>query len=57
MSLDSVRADLARRAPDLSVFVTADSTATVDLAAAVHGVAPGQIAKTLAIRVGDDEFL
>ena len=57
MSLDTVRADLAQRAPDLTVMVTPDSTATVELAAAVHGVAPGQIAKTLAIRVGDREFL
>jgi prolyl-tRNA editing enzyme YbaK/EbsC (Cys-tRNA(Pro) deacylase) len=57
MSLDSVRDDLARRAPDLHVMVTTDSTATVETAAAVHGCAPGQIAKTLAIRVGDDEFL
>ena len=57
MSLDSVRADFAARAPDLRVIVTEASTATVDLAAAVHGVAPGQIAKTLAIRVGDEEFL
>jgi len=57
MSLESVRADLAARAPDLAVLVTTDSTATVDLAAAVHGVAPGQIAKTLAIRVNDEEFL
>ena len=57
MSLDSVKADLAVRAPDLHVMVTDASTATVPLAAAVHGVAPGQIAKTLAIRVGDAEFL
>ena len=57
MSLESVRADLAARAPDLTVLVTTESTATVDLAAAVHGVAPGQIAKTLAIRVNDEEFL
>jgi prolyl-tRNA editing enzyme YbaK/EbsC (Cys-tRNA(Pro) deacylase) len=57
MSLESVQADLAVRAPDLAVMVTEDSTATVELAAAVHGVAPGQIAKTLAIRVGDREFL
>lgn len=57
MSLDTVRADLAQRAPDLEVMVTDASTATVELAAAVHGVAPGQIAKTLAIRVGDREFL
>lgn len=57
MSLDTVRADLAARAPDLEVLVTEASTATVQLAAEVHGVAPGQIAKTLAIRVGEREFL
>ena len=57
MTLASVQADLAQRAPDLSVIVTEDSTATVQLAADVHGVAPGQIAKTLAIRVNDEEFL
>ena len=57
MSLESVKADLATRAPDLAVIVTDASTATVQLAAEVHGVAPGQIAKTLAIRVGDEEFL
>ncbi len=57
MTLASVQADLASRAPDLTVIVTQASTATVQLAAEVHGVAPGQIAKTLAIRVGDDEFL
>ncbi|AVF03853.1 MAG: YbaK/EbsC family protein [Devosia indica] len=57
MSLDTVRADLATRAPDLSVIVTSDSTATVQLAAQVHGVEPGQIAKTLCIRVNGDEVL
>ena len=57
MSLETVKADLTVRAPDLHVMVTSESTATVPLAAAVHGVAPGQIAKTLAIRVGDAEFL
>jgi prolyl-tRNA editing enzyme YbaK/EbsC (Cys-tRNA(Pro) deacylase) len=57
MTLQTVTDDLAARAPDLRVIVTDASTATVDLAAAVHGVEPGQIAKTLAIRVGDREFL
>jgi prolyl-tRNA editing enzyme YbaK/EbsC (Cys-tRNA(Pro) deacylase) len=57
MSLDTVRSDLAVRAPDLSVIVTDQSTATVQLAADVHGVAPGQIAKTLCIKVNGDEFL
>lgn len=57
MSLQSVQADLAARAPDLPVIVTEASTATVQLAAEVHGVEPGQIAKTLCIRVKDEEFL
>nr|WP_314257016.1 YbaK/EbsC family protein [uncultured Devosia sp.] len=57
MSLQSVQADLAARAPDLSVIVTEASTATVQLAAEVHGVEPGQIAKTLCIRVKDEEIL
>jgi prolyl-tRNA editing enzyme YbaK/EbsC (Cys-tRNA(Pro) deacylase) len=57
MSLESVRADLASRAPDLVVMVTGQSTATVQLAAETHGVAPGQIAKTLCIRVGEEAFL
>ena len=57
MSLDSVQLDLAKRAPDLSVEVTAESTATVPLAAAVHGVEPGQIAKTLCIRIREEEVL
>src|SRR3569832_401200 len=57
MSLESVKADLKGRAPDLHVIVTDASTATVQLAAEVHGVAPGQIAKTLAIRVDCQEFL
>lgn len=57
MTLASVKADLAARAPDLAVIVTEASTATVQLAAEVHDCAPGQIAKTLAVRVGDREFL
>jgi prolyl-tRNA editing enzyme YbaK/EbsC (Cys-tRNA(Pro) deacylase) len=57
MTLQSVQADLAIRAPELTIEVTTASTATVQLAAAVHGVEPGQIAKTLCIRVRDEEFL
>ncbi|MBO9589959.1 YbaK/EbsC family protein [Devosia sp.] len=57
MSLESVRSDLAARAPDLAVEVTDNSTATVQLAAEVHGVEPGQIAKTLCIRIHDEEVL
>ncbi|MBO6892411.1 MAG: YbaK/EbsC family protein [Roseibium sp.] len=57
MSLESVRDHLAAAAPDLEVIVTEDSSATVDLAAKAHGVAPGQIAKTLSFQVKDRIFL
>jgi len=57
MSLDSVRADLASRAPDLAIIETTESTATVQLAAIVHNCQPGQIAKTLCIRVGGEVLL
>jgi prolyl-tRNA editing enzyme YbaK/EbsC (Cys-tRNA(Pro) deacylase) len=53
MSLESVRAFFADRAPDVEVIELPTSTATVDLAAAAHGVTPGQIAKTLSMRIGD----
>ena len=42
-----MRADLARRAPDIVILQHAVSTATVYEAAAAHDVEPGQIAKTL----------
>jgi prolyl-tRNA editing enzyme YbaK/EbsC (Cys-tRNA(Pro) deacylase) len=57
MSLESVRAFLAEKAPDLVIVELAESTATVALAAAGHGVEPGQIAKTLALRVGETPVL
>ena len=57
MSLSSVRADLAARAPDIAILEHATSTATVAEAAAVHGVEPGQIAKTLSLQVGSRAFL
>jgi Cys-tRNA(Pro) deacylase len=57
MSLESVRDHLADVAPDLEVIVTDDSSATVDLAAKAHGVAPGQIAKTLSFQLKDRIFL
>ncbi len=53
MSIASVRAFLAARAPDIAVLETAESSATVALAAAAHGVEPAQIAKTLSFRLGD----
>jgi len=53
MSLDSVRAFFAAHAPDIAVLVTPESSATVQLAAAAHGVEPARIAKTLSLRVGE----
>lgn len=52
MRLESVRAELAARAPDLRIIEVAASTATVDEAAQALGVAPSRIAKTLAVRAG-----
>lgn len=57
MSLDSVRAFIAQHAPDIEILETAESSATVPLAAAAHGVEPGQIAKTLSLRLGDEVVL
>jgi prolyl-tRNA editing enzyme YbaK/EbsC (Cys-tRNA(Pro) deacylase) len=57
MSAQSVRAWLAERAPDLRLIEVEDSTATVETAARALGVEPGRIAKTLAVRAGDDLFL
>jgi prolyl-tRNA editing enzyme YbaK/EbsC (Cys-tRNA(Pro) deacylase) len=53
MSLESVRAFFAEHAPDIEILVTEESSATVDLAAAAHGVEPAQIAKTICLRAGE----
>jgi prolyl-tRNA editing enzyme YbaK/EbsC (Cys-tRNA(Pro) deacylase) len=57
MSLESVRHWLAEQAPDLRLIEVAESTATVAAAADALGVEPGRIAKTLAIRAGEETFL
>jgi prolyl-tRNA editing enzyme YbaK/EbsC (Cys-tRNA(Pro) deacylase) len=57
MSLESVRAFLAKRAPDIAVIEMNTSTATVAQAAEAHGVEPGRIAKTLSLRVGRQVLL
>ncbi len=57
MSLSSVKAFFAEKAPDITVIELEQSTATVAQAAEGHGVTPGQIAKTLALRVGDEVIL
>lgn len=57
MSADSVRAWLARHAPDVALIESHASTATVQEAAITLGVEPGRIAKTLAVRAGGETFL
>jgi prolyl-tRNA editing enzyme YbaK/EbsC (Cys-tRNA(Pro) deacylase) len=57
MSLASVRRFLDEHAPDIDLIELDTSTATVPLAAAAHGVAPGQIAKTLSLRIGERVML
>lgn len=57
MSLQSVRAFLAEHAPDIEILHATTSTATVALAAEAHGVAPGQIAKTLSLLLDGEPIL
>jgi prolyl-tRNA editing enzyme YbaK/EbsC (Cys-tRNA(Pro) deacylase) len=53
MSLESVRAFFAEKAPDVIVIESSVSSATVVLAAQAYGVEPGRIAKTLSLRIGE----
>jgi prolyl-tRNA editing enzyme YbaK/EbsC (Cys-tRNA(Pro) deacylase) len=57
MSVASVRAFLAERAPDIAIIELEASTATVAEAAAGHGVEPDRIAKTLSLRVPEGVVL
>jgi prolyl-tRNA editing enzyme YbaK/EbsC (Cys-tRNA(Pro) deacylase) len=57
MSLDSVRAFFAERAPDIEIVEATTSTATVALAAEAHGVEPARIAKTLSLRLNGEAIL
>ena len=53
MSVESVRAFFAEKAPDIAVIDSPSSSATVALAAKAYGVEPRRIAKTLSLRVGE----
>jgi prolyl-tRNA editing enzyme YbaK/EbsC (Cys-tRNA(Pro) deacylase) len=57
MSLISVKDFFATHAPEIDVIETEQSSATVPLAAAAHGVDPDQIAKTICLRAGDEVVL
>src|ERR1700745_1155933 len=53
MSVESVRAFFAEKAPDIAVIVSPISSATVALAARAYGVEPARIGKTLSLRGGE----
>lgn len=57
MTVESVRAFFAAHAPDVEILETEESSATVEMAAAAHGVQPAQIAKTLSLRVKERTVL
>ena len=57
MSIESVRQFFAEHAPDINIIELNQSTATVALAAAAHHVEPGQIAKTLSLKVKEEIIL
>jgi prolyl-tRNA editing enzyme YbaK/EbsC (Cys-tRNA(Pro) deacylase) len=57
MTVEAVRAFFAAHAPEIEIIETTASSATVDMAAAAHGVQPAQIAKTLSLRIKDRTVL
>ncbi|GLR66400.1 cys-tRNA(pro)/cys-tRNA(cys) deacylase [Acidocella aquatica] len=57
MSIESVRAFFAEKAPDITIIEMPDSTATVALASEAHGIEPGRIAKTLLLNAGGRRIL
>jgi prolyl-tRNA editing enzyme YbaK/EbsC (Cys-tRNA(Pro) deacylase) len=57
MTVESVRAFFAAHAPDIEILETDASSATVEMAAAAHGVQPAQIAKTLSLRIKERTVL
>ncbi|HDX3908968.1 TPA: YbaK/EbsC family protein [Enterobacter kobei] len=57
MSLQSVQQFFADNAPEIEVIELSQSMATVALAAAAHRVEPGQIAKTLSLKVKNEVIL
>lgn len=57
MSIESVRAFFAEKAPDIAVIESTMSSATVTLAAEAYDVEPARIAKTLSLRIGERVIL
>jgi prolyl-tRNA editing enzyme YbaK/EbsC (Cys-tRNA(Pro) deacylase) len=56
MSLESVRAFMAEKAPDVTIVELGRSSSTMTLSAE-WDIAPAQIAKTLSLKVGDRKLL
>ncbi len=52
MSLDSVRAFIAQKAPDIAI-VDLEMDSTTAVMSAAWNVKPAQVAKTLSVRIGD----
>ena len=57
MSLESVKNFLKENDLNFDIFEMQESTATVELAAKAHGVAPELIAKTIAVKLKDRNIL
>ncbi len=57
MSIESVREFFATHAPEITVLVTEESSATVAMAAQAHQVDPDQIAKTICLKAGETILL
>lgn len=57
MSLESVKKQFEEESLNLEVLEMGQSTATVQLAAEAIGVEPGQIAKTMALKLKDKNIL
>lgn len=57
MSLQSVRQYFADNAPDIDIIELKKPSVTLEQAAAAWHVAPGQIAKTLSLKVDNDVVL
>ena len=57
MTLETVRKHIEEENIDVSILEMEESTATVELAAKALGVEPGRIAKSMAIRLKDEDII
>ena len=57
MTLETVRKHIEEENIDVSILEMKESTATVELAAKALGVEPGRIAKSMAIRLKDEDII